>query len=166
MRVTQQLKKLLLTEYLRIQILTLAAQLFMLLLTKGVDVETIRNKVKDARNVFILEDDPIRIKQFKQMLSDKFLTMTDDATVAIDILNKQKFDICFLDHDLGGQTYVNSDKPNTGYQVAKQISSTLNIDTFCIVHSMNPVGAQNMYKAIGEDKAAWIPYYNIAQTIL
>lgn len=138
----------------------------MMFLKKGIDMETIRKTVADSFNVFILEDDPMRISQFKKFFSNKNLTMTAEAAEAIEILKKIKFDICLLDHDLGGQVYVNSDKPNTGYQVAKEICNTINADTYCIIHSMNPVGAQNMLKTIGEDKAAWIPYYILAQQIL
>ena len=99
--------------------------------------------------IFILEDDPHRITRFKQWYSHHDLTITDQAADAIEILKSEKFDLIFLDHDLGGQVYVDSSEKNTGYTVACELSSTVNSDTTVVIHSMNPTGSNNM-KAVLE----------------
>ena len=66
-------------------------------------------------NIFILEDDIVRIAWFKKEFKQDTLTINTDAEPAKKILKKQKFDLIFLDHDLGGEVYVSSDNANTGY---------------------------------------------------
>ena len=64
---------------------------------------------------------------------------------AIEIIKKEKrFDIIFLDHDLGGKIYVNSQEDNTGWWVAKYISENNIKCPQIIVHTMNYAGAKNM----------------------
>jgi hypothetical protein len=61
---------------------------------------------------------------------------------------KPPYDLILLDHDLGGQVYVNSDEENTGFQFCRFLTEparfeSLN-DTEFVVHSWNPAGALNM----------------------
>jgi CheY-like chemotaxis protein len=98
-------------------------------------------------NIFILEDDPIRIEKFESMLSKHKLTITTSAAEAIKLINANKYDYLLLDHDLGGKQMVDSRDENTGYAVAKAIKNSPNADTKAIIHSFNPIGAGNM-KAI------------------
>lgn len=99
-------------------------------------------------NVFILEDDPERIKRFKQMLIGHNLVITDVAWEANEILSQMLFDFIFLDHDLGGEQMVDTNVENTGSTVAKHIPSTINRNVQVYVHSFNPIGAQNMLDAM------------------
>ena len=100
--------------------------------------------------VFILEDDLERIKWFREELGQRNIKfdLTDNAETAKVLLEENKYDTIFLDHDLGGQVYVNSNEPNTGYQVAKMIHTTKNKDAEIIIHSWNSVGAENMYEVL------------------
>jgi CheY-like chemotaxis protein len=93
--------------------------------------------------IFILEDSPYRIENFKQMLIGHAVdvaTTVDEAKAFLDIY---KYDLMFLDHDLGGQIIVKSGK-GTGYEVAKYIKNTANAEVPTILHSCNPAGAKNM----------------------
>ena len=77
--------------------------------------------------VFILEDCPDRIKWFKDKL--KFVTrldITKQPGQAVEWLNKTKYDLIFLDHDLyeDENSYGMGEEPEelTGLYVAKKTS--------------------------------------------
>ncbi len=57
----------------------------------------------------------------------------------------QRFDVAFLDHDLGGRTFV-QEREGTGTQVAEFITTMKPTERPCriIVHSHNPAGARRM----------------------
>lgn len=105
----------------------------------------------------ILEDDEIRMKEFYQRIKEVSnenleieLFETDQASEAIQFLKDIKFDIIFLDHDLGGETYVDENNKNTGSEVARFIESS-GIDfskSSVIIHSMNDIAAESMFKKI------------------
>lgn len=99
-------------------------------------------------NIFILEDDCERIKSFTKNLQDHSIVICNNADLAVSILNMFKFDLIFLDHDLGGQTFVKSYESNTGYQVAKRIVGSENSKTPVVVHSYNACGADNMVEVL------------------
>jgi predicted O-methyltransferase YrrM len=102
-------------------------------------------------NIFVLDDDlEIRISWFQEAYKDHTLVYALDAVTALDILNKRKFDLIFLDHDLGGGFMQDSDYHNTGYQVAKGLLQTINAETNVIIHSWNPDGAKRMADVLYE----------------
>jgi len=94
--------------------------------------------------VFILEDRTERMSKFQRALIGVPFDHAADAATAKELLSSEKYDLIFLDHDLGGDEFVSSDDPNTGYQVAKFIPETPNALTPAVIHSCNPGGAQNM----------------------
>jgi CheY-like chemotaxis protein len=107
--------------------------------------------------ILVLEDDPERHKYFRQLAIENDLTIVETSSECIILLYNHTYDCLFLDHDLGGQVYVNSDLPNTGYEVAKWLEGhperkPKNI----IIHSLNGVGAQRMNQALPE--ALYIPF--------
>ncbi len=105
--------------------------------------------------ILILEDNEDRNNSFIKWFNGHELIMTDNAMKAIDHLASIKFDVIFLDHDLDNRVFIDSNEPNTGYTVAKTISSTINKSTQVIVHSMNPIGARNMLDVLGESNQAF-----------
>jgi CheY-like chemotaxis protein len=109
--------------------------------------------------IFVLEDDKFRTNFIKQHLKAAFtnpeIIFTDNADEAFKILTKSNFDILCLDHDLGGEVFVNSEEPNTGYQVAKFISENKIKYDKCIVHSLNYPGAMRMTKLL--DRSIYLP---------
>ena len=102
--------------------------------------------------VLILEDDPTRIPGLTNLfkLVGANVIWTNMASECIAEMKKQKFDIIFLDHDLGGQVYVKSGE-NTGYEVALWLSK--NVDKKptqqLYTHTLNPVGRQNILNIFG-----------------
>jgi len=95
--------------------------------------------------VFILEDDPRRIAIFREHLPCQ-LDITDQVDLAMEWLNTNKYDYIFLDHDLEGRQYVDSDEFNTGATVARRLHETPNKKLSIIVHSLNLRGAKVMMR--------------------
>jgi len=61
--------------------------------------------------ILILDDDPNRLYQFCVNLTGHDTTCVQTAEDCIEkISNNDPFDAIFLDHDLGGKTYVKSGK--------------------------------------------------------
>jgi len=120
--------------------------------------------------VLILEDDPGRMVRFREMFRDAGVEITHAATAsdAIASLRSDLFDAVFLDHDLGGQVYVDSDEPNTGFQVARALPDTPNQHAFIVVHSWNPAGAQRMLDVLRRRgcRAQGIPFSHFDTEIL
>ena len=97
--------------------------------------------------MLFLDDDPNRRKKAIMYYSLRYeIYAVETAEEAIQVLDAIfPFDVVSLDHDLGGQVYCPSDD-NSGYAVAKHIA-TMSEDKrpkIVIVHSFNPVGADNM----------------------
>jgi hypothetical protein len=114
---------------------------------------------KDSvKKIFILEDNDERIKWFKKTFYFADLFITKFANVAIAELKTVKYDIIFLDHDLDGQVFVNSNHENTGYQVAKIIKDTINKDTPVVIHSLNLPAASLMKSVLGLNQGSRIPF--------
>lgn len=100
--------------------------------------------------VFLLEDDPNRVQAFKYVLS----LGGHELQHAIDVggaklLWTPPYDLILLDHDLGGETFVPSEAPNTGYEFVSWVADSLAVDVkthpvAIVIHSWNSDGARNM----------------------
>ena len=120
--------------------------------------------------IFILEDNPERMKWFNRKLMNHTVYHFDNAKKAIEFLytSYDKIDIFFFDHDLENRQYVPSWEYNTGYTVAKELSDLINEngaeEKKIIVHSMNSVGAYNI---INEFKnAEWVPFCDLVNKLV
>ena len=101
--------------------------------------------------IFILEDDPNRIKFFKQMFFNHTLAICTTVKEAkIKIKKEIDWDYIFLDHDLGGRIYVSSNEEETGCTFAKFIVQENIIIWKIIIHSLNILGAENIYQILKE----------------
>ena len=97
--------------------------------------------------IFILEDDSRRLSTFTRAL-DECLQPGDTVHIASDVDNGRwmfegPYDLMFLDHDLGGETMLGSDHPNTGYQFVMHTRDQIR-GGIVVVHSWNPEGAWAM----------------------
>lgn len=99
------------------------------------------------RRIFILEDDPARISLFRQTL------IGTDVTICVDVASAKQlweppYDIVCLDHDLGGEVYVDSAHKNTGAEFVRWLTrnqpNLIDEAKTIYVHSYNPVGAAAM----------------------
>ena len=115
------------------------------------------------KKVLIVEDDVTRIEEFRKALTNCELFVTADTAQATQWVHEHKFDIIFLDHDLGhtntgartASVFLPSGK-YTGYEVACQISESHNKETKTILHTWNPAGARNMQGKLAH--AQYLPF--------
>ena len=108
-------------------------------------------------NIFILEDDEERMKKFRRNLIGHIIFHSDNVENAKEILLKESIDIIFLDHDLDNRVYVDSNEPNTGYQLAKWIFENNIKYSRLIVHSLNDAGRRNIKSIL--KNAELIPFF-------
>ena len=111
--------------------------------------------------VLILEDSGARIKLFQKHLGKDhdlyFFDNVQEAKAALELMGP--FDVLFLDHDLDDRVFVDSNEPNTGYQLAKWVAEKdIKFDEI-ILHSLNPAGVQNMKAVLPEAKI--VPFTNL-----
>lgn len=111
-------------------------------------------------NILVLEDDPSRVAKFKRELVGNNVQYTDDVDTAKlmvecneNTIGHPHFDLIFLDHDLGGAHYVNTEEyNNTGSTfagiLADQIQSYKMLRPYVLIHSCNHDGAKNMYSKL------------------
>lgn len=103
--------------------------------------------------IYVLEDDKYRIDYFKQFFVGFDIDFTDIASQAIIDLKNQRYDFIFLDHDLGTEI-----ENNNGEFVCRNLIHSVNKSTQIIIHSMNPVGAQNMFNSMKSDMCVIAPF--------
>lgn len=114
--------------------------------------------------IFILEDSSVRIQKFIDNLNKQgvIFFIAKSAEEAYEILSEHKeFDLIFLDHDLGGKVFVDSNESNTGYQVAKFITKHNIKSKRIIAHSLNNVGAENIKNILPQTEL--ISFFNLFQ---
>ena len=114
--------------------------------------------------ILIVEDDDERIHWFRQEFGDFSLTIVKTAQAGISYVENEKFDIIFLDHDLGNRIFVDSEDLNTGYQVAKVIPKSKNSNTPVVVHSYNPAGVQNIVSILPNSVA--LPFGTFSKKLI
>lgn len=104
--------------------------------------------------VLFLDDDKTRWLKFKPEFIGALdrVTWVETAAEAVAALDAEEWTFVFLDHDLGGEHYVDSANKNTGAEVTRHLRrqamdsdmSRFGKTLFC-VHSFNPEGAMNMH---------------------
>ena len=112
--------------------------------------------------ILILEDNSFRNTKFHQSLTGHIVDIAETVDEGRKLLNN-KYDLLFLDHDLGGEIYVPSGK-NTGYEFAQLISKSINKNVPTIIHSCNPAGSRAIKSILPH--AQMIPFVNLDITSL
>jgi len=101
--------------------------------------------------ILVLEDNVERIGEFGKNYGgkDRFIVYVTTVKECIEVLeSSEKFDIIFLDHDLGGKHMVESG-PDTGYEVAEWLRDhPEKLPQIVVVHSLNPAGRANIYHCL------------------
>ncbi len=101
--------------------------------------------------VLFLDDDEHRQLVFaRNMESLAFSDYVQVRTVneAISALSEDIFDLVFLDHDLGGQVYVDSARKDTGAEVVRWMVENKPDIATVVVHTLNPAGAKYMVEEL------------------
>lgn len=113
-------------------------------------------------NIFILEDDSIRMELFREALKDHNVDHADNVVDGKKLLTLNEYDLILLDHDLGGEQMIHSADENTGYQLAKFIRDD-NICARVITHTYNPAGAKNILAVL--PRATYIPFATLIEKL-
>lgn len=101
--------------------------------------------------ILVLEDNSIRIEIFEETLPQMhknseifYAKSVDDAKELF--RTEGKFDVYYLDHDLGGLENVNVEEYETGSTFAQFLvdNRITGLDEDIIIHSWNIIGAENM----------------------
>lgn len=106
-------------------------------------------------NIYILEDSIHRIALFKKYIPNgKYFTEAHEMIKALSNLPADEhIDILFLDHDLGGEVYVDSSREDCGMEVARWlaiqrlVNPPINIKHI-VVHSWNIPAARKMTECL------------------
>lgn len=90
--------------------------------------------------ILIVEDDTSRLAYFIENFYKHELTLTENASSAIDYLSTEEYDCIFLDHDLGEGNGVGADVASYLYENTDNPNNNVTI----IIHTWNIPGAKLM----------------------
>ena len=98
--------------------------------------------------IFLLEDDPNRVAGFEIAAQGAELTHAISVEEARRKWNPP-YDVVLLDHDLGGETFVDSKEENTGAEFLRTPGVIEGMrGALIVVHSYNPSGAEHMVRQV------------------
>lgn len=112
--------------------------------------------------ILFLDDDPYRQDQFRQKAPYADIVAT--ASECIYKLAVNHYDYVFLDHDLGGEVYVDSSQENCGMEVVRWIIKNKPSIGMIICHSLNKSAREQMVLALifeGNYAARSVPFINL-----
>lgn len=95
------------------------------------------------KTVIFLDDDHNRINAFRPWCPSAIIHETADMiNKAID--TSDVVDVLFLDHDLGGEVFVDSNREDCGMEVVRFIEKKQPKIKHIVVHTMNPAAGEEM----------------------
>ena len=113
-----------------------------------------------AMKILVVEDSDKRIEWFLHEFSDHEVTIAKNVLEGKKRVIASKYDLIFLDHDLGEKVFMSSQEENTGYQVAKAIRESINSHTRVVIHSWNLAGANNISSILRHAKCQMFGLFN------
>lgn len=121
------------------------------------------------KRILVVEDDPERIKWFKQAFIGTIVDCTKDVSQAIEWLKNKKYDILFLDNDLSEKDYSATGITETmGYNVSLFLEEHTdnNTDMMIIVHSFNDTMSRKIVQALRyRNDVSRVVYYNLQKLV-
>lgn len=120
-------------------------------------------------NILFLDDNTERLASAERFISkvmsvpkESEIGLTTTANDTIDAIQTYVPQILFLDHDLGGEVYVDSGREDCGMEVVRWLVGNFqeNIKVI-IVHSWNTVAGEEMVKKLrdaGYSNVHYIPF--------
>ena len=108
--------------------------------------------------ILLLEDDYNRVEQFRKRvdeLNERNTHLPKTELVHVEtaehcILTLQgtgEFHLILLDHDLGGEVYVDINRPDTGSEVARWLNKNKK-NANVITHTLNKEGSENILSLV------------------
>lgn len=117
--------------------------------------------------ILFLDDNEERIKAAKSAFHDDELFVARTASEAIlYISNIENLDYVSLDHDLGGEAFVDTGREDCGMEVVRWIIKTRPKFKRIVVHSWNPPAAKSMVLMLKNAgyETAYAPFaFNISE---
>lgn len=111
-------------------------------------------------NILFLDDDPNRTETFTANVPSAHTTETAEECIsAFD--KEEEWSYVLLDHDLGGEVFVKSDREDCGMEVVRWIVENKPKIGQVVVHSFNPDASKEMVLKLrdaGYD-AIPVPFY-------
>jgi len=116
--------------------------------------------------ILFLDDDPERLKRFRSRIPSA--TQTEDADATIAALPTQEWDYVFLDHDLGGEIFVDPSIKNCGMEVVRWIEANSPKVKQFIVHSCNYGAAETMVSRLVDAgyEAVHVPFTVLLNSLI
>lgn len=88
------------------------------------------------KSVFFLDDDPERTKKFLKTIPYARCFSTAQSIIA-ELKEGVEIDFLFLDHDLGGKTFVDSNTEDCGMEVVRYLLANKRKIGLIVVHTCN-----------------------------
>jgi hypothetical protein len=118
--------------------------------------------------ILFLDDDKNRWDTFRRRVPAAYWVETAKACVET-IKEWDSMDWLFLDHDLGGEAWVNSSREDCGMEVVRFLCANPYQDKIknIVVHSHNVVAARSMFDYLKENKynVSLYPFYTLIQSM-
>lgn len=118
--------------------------------------------------IIFLDDDNQRWYRFQAKIPNSVRAETADECIRL-IRDSTKIDWLFLDHDLGGEAYVNSAREDCGMEVVRFLCADNLTKTISniVVHSHNTVAALEMFNKLKDAgyNVRLVPFYNLIESI-
>lgn len=110
----------------------------------------------ETMNVLFLDDDPYRQHTFRSSVPFATIVETAQAAIArLETLNDgEEWHFVFLDHDLGGEAFVESDREDTGMEVVRWIIANQPRIGLVVCHSLNGPARANMVSLLRQSSYA------------
>ena len=116
------------------------------------------------KKILFLDDNNDRTEAFLKNYPDADTVETAEA--AIKALQKSKYTDVFLDHDLGGEAWVDSSRDDTGMGVVRWIIANGPAIENIVVHSHNTIAGPKMKDALKDAgyKVVYTPFANLIKS--
>lgn len=117
-------------------------------------------------STLFLDDNPERCKAFKSAVP--FADVVNTTAECIGALQTEgEWNLVFLDHDLGGEVYVDSNREDTGMEVVRWIIKNEPIIRKIIIHTHNGPAAQTMVASLREAKydVTYVPFATLIKKL-
>lgn len=118
-------------------------------------------------NLIFLDDDENRCNLVRKKLPGmvKYAHTAQDCIKRIQEM--EEISILFLDHDLGGEVYVDTDREDCGMEVVRWIENNNPLIRNIVVHSMNKPAADEMVQRLQDASynASYVPFTVLIERI-
>ena len=114
--------------------------------------------MKRQLTILVLEDEAYRRELIEPLLDGHCIYWAATADEALGILERKRFDLILLDHDLSAKT--------CGCQIASRLAKRdcLNHKAKVVVHSINPSGIKRMMRLLN-NLATRIPVFSLPELL-